>query len=281
MIPKSKTPSADSSLNVIFYSHWPEIFRSWFWRFYDHLFRLVFYNFAWVLSCYCIGWIWVHFKWVEISKEINLSQLFQVYFLYLVESAFSIGWAHLVFKIFIDGQGGFADFWIGTKKYLLKAIGVSAVSGLLVCLGLYNLYFYFLLVNENRSLAIFLGAFTLWILLSWLSTCLYQWPILFFQNPPFLKIYYKAFLLALGNGLVSLGILFFFVICFGFFLIVPFMLFFIGFVFFFSFQCVALEKNLLKYKITYGDKELEPFLEYLEAERQRSWRELLKPWGNR
>lgn len=281
MAPNSVTSPIDALPEISLYSRWPEIFRSWFWRFYDHLFSLIFYNFVWVLSCFFIGWVWVHFRWVEISKELNLIWLFKIYFLYLVESGFSVGWAYLVFKMFIEGQGGLKDIWIGTQKYLVKATGISAVSGFLGCLGLYNLHFYFSFFNTNRYLVILLAAFTMWVLLSWLSTCLYQWPILFFQNPPFFKIFYKATLLALGNGLVSLGILFFFVICFGFFFIVPFSLFFIGLVFFFSFQCVALEKNFLKYRITYGDKALGPFLEYLEVERQRGWRELLKPWGNR
>lgn len=275
-------PSSPDPLPIVpLYTRWPEIFRSWFWRFYDHLFFLLIYNFAWVLSCYGIGWILVHFGLVEVSKGINLIRFFQFYFLFLIESAVSIGWAFLVFKIFIEGQGGIADIWIGIRKYFWRGIGVSAVSGVLVCLVVYNLCFYFALASPNRFLTLLLSAFSFWVLLFWLSASLYQWPILFFQNPPFFKIFYRSFLVALSNALISLGLVFFFVTCLGFFLFVPFLLFFVGAVFFFSLQCVALEKNYLKYKITYDNKPLGPFLEHLESERQRGWREILKPWENR
>jgi len=211
----------------------------------------------------------------------RLAEVFQLYFLYLIENAFSIGWAYSVFKIFIGGHSKLSDIWTGTRRYFWKAMGLSALSGLILFFVIFNIHFYFSSEIMSRFLTLLLGSFAAWILLFWQAASLYQWPVLFFQNPPFFKILYKSTLLTLGNGLVSLGILFFFIVCFAFFLFVPFLLFFIGAVFFFSFQCVALEKSLLKYKITYGDKPLVPFLEYLEIERKRSWREILKPWENR
>ncbi|GEM_PF-1979169 len=269
------------SLRVFHCSQWPEIFRSWFWRFYDHLFKLLLYNLAWSLSCCGIAWIAIHFGWVEIPKDISLTGPLQLYVLFLVENGVSVGWAYLIFKIFIEGHGSLREVWVGTRKYFWKATGLSAVSGLLFFLVLYNIHFYFSLVTTNRFLTLLVAAFAIWILVFCLAAFLHQWPILFFQNPPFLKVLKKSLLLTLGNGLVSLGIVLFFAACFVFFLFVPFLMFFIGAVFFFSFQCVALEKSFLKYKITYGDEPLQSVLEHLEVEQQRGWRELLKPWENR
>ncbi len=281
MNPDPDSPTSDSLPDVAGYARFSEIFRSWFWRFYDHLLRLLFYNFGWALTCLGVGWLAVYAGFVDLSKPVNPTRLFQLYGLYLVESAASVGWAFCVFRIFIEGKAEWKDLWFGTRKYLLKAVGLSAVTAVLTGWGLYNLRFYFLLIQVHRFLAFSLAALTLWILLLWWSTCLYQWPVLFFQNPPFHKIFHKSFLLVMGNGLASFGILVLFMVCLGLFLVAPFLAFFIGFTFFFAFQCVALEKNLLKYKITYNDQPMGPFLEQLEAERQRSWRELLRPWGNR
>ncbi len=278
-VPDSRPP--DSPRDVADYARFSEIFLSWFWRSYDHLLRLLFYNFGWALTCLCVGWLAIHAGIVDLSKPMDLARFFQFYGLYLAESASSIGWAYGVFRIFIEGRAEWTDLWAGFRKYFLKAVGVSAVSGFLTGLGFYNLYFYFSLAQENRLLAVCLAALTLWMLLFWQAASLYQWPVLFFQNPPFYKIFYKSFLLVIGNGWVSMRILLFFTLCLGILFAAPFLAFFAGLTLFFAFQCVTLEKNFLKYKITYGDKPLRPFLDQLEAERQRSWRELLKPWGSR
>jgi len=222
-----------------------------------------------------LGW---HIGLSGYKKNINILGLYSIY---LLESIVSIGWAYLIFKIFIEREGSFIDIWRGLKKFFLKAVGLSAVSGFVLGLALYNIRFYFLIQSSHRIIDLLLVGFIFWFLLFWISAMLYQWPILFFQNPAFLKIYYRSFLLVLGNSLVSLGILAFFAGCFVLLWIAPFLLCFIGMVFFFSFQCVALEKQYLRYKITYGDKQLEPFLELLDYERRRSWREFLRPWENR
>jgi uncharacterized membrane protein YesL len=275
---KGIPPSNPSELNTLEYSRWVDILRSWFWRFYDHLFRLVLYNLGWFLTCFVIGWVGWHGGLFGDVKSINLLGLYSIY---MLESTASIGWAYLIFKIFIEGEGSFLDVWKGYKKYFLKAVGLSALSGFVLGLALYNIRFYFLLQNSHKLLDLMLAGFIFWFSIFWVSSMLYQWPILFFQNPTFLKIFYRSFLLVLGNGLVSLGILVFLVACFFLFWIAPFLLFFIGMVFFFSIQCVALEKQYLRYKITYRDKPLEPFLEILEYERKRGWREFLRPWENR
>jgi len=44
---------------------------------------------------------------------------------------------------------------------------------------------------------------------------------------------------------------------------------------------VALEKHFLKYRITYEDKPLEELVDILDRERQRGWRDFLRPWENR
>lgn len=275
------SPTTKPSADVLSYSRWQEILRSWFWRFYDHLLRLILFNFGWAICCFGAGWLLVHFDLVEISKQLDLNRFIRLYLLYLAESIVSVGWAFCVFKIFVESDGRFSDIWIGIRKYFWKAIGVSAISGFFIFLTVYNLYFYFSLAHISRFLILLLTAFTIWILFILLASCLYQWPVLFFQNPPFFKIFYKSFLLAAGNGLLSIGVLFFFAVCLVFFLFVPFLLFFISLVFFFSFQCVVLEKSLLKYKITYGNKSLAVFLEYLETERRRGWRDIFRPWGTR
>lgn len=273
--------STDLSFRIARFSRWSEIFRSWFWRFYDHLFRLILYNFVWIFSCFGIGWAVIRLERFEISKTITLIEALKFYVLFLVENAVSVGWAYAIFRIFIEGHGSWVDVWVGTRKYFWKAIGLSAVSGFLFFCGGGAIPFYFSLASINRFFAIFLVVFVAWILVLGLAAGVYQWPLLFFQNPPFLKILYKSLLLVLGNGFVSMGIICFFIVCFAFFSFVPFLLFFIGAVFFFSFQCVALEKGLLKYKIIYGDQPLLSVLERLEAEQQRGWRDFLKPWENR
>jgi hypothetical protein len=271
-------PLNPSELNTLKYSRWVDILRSWFWRLYDHLFHLVLYNLGWFLTCFSIGWLGWHAGLYGDEKRIYFPGLFAVY---LLESIASVGWAFLVFKIFIEGEGTFRDIWSGYKKFSLKAIGLSSLSGFVFGLALYNIRFYFLLQSSHRFLDLVFVGLIFWFSLFWFSAMIYQWPILFFQNPPFLKIFKRSFLLVLGNGLVSLGIMIFFAGCILLFWIAPFLLFLIGMVIFFSFQCVALEKQYLRYKITYGDKPLEPFLELLDYERQRGWREFLRPWENR
>ena len=259
------------------YSKWPEIFRSWFWRFYDHLFQLVFFNFSWMLSCSFIAWIFFHFKWVDLSLQINL---LHVYLFYVVENIASIGWAYLVFQIFIEGNCQLTDILIALKKYSLKATGLSIVSGFLIILAIYNIKFYYFEGTSHRFLSFLSLIITFWIFTLWLASCLYQWPILFFQNPPFHKIFYKSFLLVFANAFNSILTLAFFILCFALFSLVLFPWFFIGAVFFFGYQCIALEKGLLRYRIIYGNKPLDSFLEVLDRERQRGLKSFFKPWEN-
>lgn len=272
----------NASHDVSNYSRWTEILRSWFWRFYDHLLLLILCNFSWALTCFGLAWLVHHLGWIDLSKQINIDVFSRIYGLYSIESAISVGWAYWVFKIIIEGDGNLKDIWAGIRFYFLKAVGLAIVSGLVTSLIFYNTFYYFSTYHQSHHFfSLLLTAFCIWILVIWMSSCLYQWPILFFQNPPFFRIYYKSCILALANGLVSFGILVIFTLCFGFFSLVQFLWFFIGPVFFFSFQCVALEKHLLRYKIIYKDKPLDLCLELLDRERQRGWRDFFKPWETR
>jgi len=100
----------------------------------------------------------------------------------------------------------------------------------------------------------------------------------FFSEPAFLQNLLQVHYLVLSNVFLSLGILAFFALSVIVMLFAPFLFFFIGLVFFFSFQCVVLEKQFLRYKITFGNKPLGPFLEQLDFEKERGWRDFFKPW---
>jgi hypothetical protein len=255
-----------------------EIFRSWFWRFYDHFFQLILYNFFWIFSCFGVSWLFARFNFFKVTKK---TDFFWLFLIFVIETIVSLGWAHLIFKVFIYGEGSLKDVWGGIKKYIFKATGVSVISVFFIALAFFNIRFYFFLNTPHRFIDFMCIGFIFWVLLFWLLGSIYYWPILFFQDPPFLTIFYKAFLLALGNCFVSveiLGISFAFMILFS--TVWP-LWFFFGGALLFSLQCVALEKQLLMYKITYGNKSLEVFLEFLDCEQRRGWRELFRPWENR
>jgi hypothetical protein len=277
--PKIISSKSDSPSEVFpDYSRWPDIVRSWFWRYYDHLGHLLIYNFLWFLMVFAIAWIGWHNGWIGSLEKLNPVGL---YGLYLIECIVSVGWAYIVFRMFNGCESSLKDYWPGTKKYIWKALFVSAISGGIVGLALFNIRFYISLMNRFHIIHFLLAGLVLWILLFWLSTMLYQWPILFFQNPSLWKIFYRSALLVLGNSGVSFTIFLFFILSFSLSILAPVAWFFIGFVYFFSFQCVTLEKNFLKYKITYEDKQLDSFLESLDQERKRGWRDFLRPWENR
>jgi hypothetical protein len=225
-----------------------------------------------------MGWLLIHFNFLDISKKADFLGLFLIF---IVETIISLGWAHLIFRVFIEGEGSLKDVWFGIKKYLPKAMGASIISSFVIALAVLNIRFYFCLNSPHRFMDFLCVGFIFWALIFWLLSSAYYWPILFFQNPPFFKIFYKSFLLAFENLFVSSGMLIIYFIFAILFSIVWPLWFFIGGVFLFSLQCVVLEKQLLMYKITYGNMLLDDFLKTLDHERQRDWREFLKPWENR
>jgi uncharacterized membrane protein YesL len=166
-------------------------------------------------------------------------------------------------------------------KFWPKALGLFCVGMGVTFLAIFNIRFYIERQGTWGAAGWILSGLVLWILFLWLSSILYQWPLLFFQNTSFLKIYYKSILLALDNYPALLVVWIYGAGCVFLFILVPALWFFFGFVFFFSFQCMLLEKHLLKYKITYQQRALDDLLFFLEKENKRSWREFLKPWEYR
>jgi hypothetical protein len=275
---ESPAPSSDTSIDLSPYTGWSCILASWFWRFYDRLFTLILLNFGWFFSMFAVGWIAFHFNWVEAAEGFSL---WKAYLLLVVESAVSVGWASAVFKLFQGGTPGVPEVWIGLKKYLWKAVLLAGVSWFIVVLAAYNIRFYFYMGKSGGLPVLFLAGFVIWMLAFWAATMLYQWPVLFFQDPPVRKVLYRSCLLAVESGW-SLAVNLAAIACAAFlFTLLPFLWFFIGLTALFSLQCVVLEKALLKHKITYLDRPLEEMVGLLEKERKRNWRELLRPWEHR
>jgi hypothetical protein len=148
-----------------------------------------------------------------------------------------------------------------------------------VLLGFWNIRLFPGLIHEWGFAGYLMEGLCFWVLLFWLSMALFQWPLLFFQDVGVFKIIYRSFLLVLGNSLLSLSLLAcllmtsFFM---SYFFVVGWAI--LGMVVACSLPSVALEKILLKYKITLFNQPLLPLLEAWEVERKRGWRELLKPW---
>ena len=273
----TETQSLNSLEDVFFFSRPQDIFRSWFWRFYDHLFQLILYNIGWFLTCIIAGW----FAWkLSLPLEKHLTKYLIYYFIFVIEGIVSLGWAHLIFKIFNGELPALIDIWYGYRTYIKKTMGLLAISGFVIMLGMFSIQFYLVIGSHNKFASLMVAGFVFWILIFWISTFLYQWPILFFQNPPLLKIIHKSILIVMANSLITVGFMIFFLFFFIFFTFLPFLWLILGLVFFFSFMCVALEKHFLRYKIIYGNKPLDLFLEYLTVERKRGWRDFLRPWEN-
>ncbi|HUO56811.1 MAG TPA: hypothetical protein VMV05_01420 [bacterium] len=254
-----------------------KILRSWFWRFYDHLAQIILYNMGWFLTCCIPAWLGWKARLVLNSEGMKY---FGVYFLFLFECLVSVGWAYLTFKIFMGESTTLKDLWVGYRSYYLKAVGISAVSGIIILLAVFNIRFYLSGNHQHSFTEFLLAGFVFWILLFWVANAFYQWPLLFFQDPPFFKIFYKSLLIVLANALSTFWLLLFLSFFSFFFTVLPFLWFVIGLAFFFSILCVALEKHLLKYKIIYGNQPLAAFVERLNFEQKRGWRDFLRPWEN-
>lgn len=260
------------------YSRWQDIFRSWFWRYYDNIFQLFFYNLGWFISCFAIAWLAGHWGLFSDKKSLNWVVL---YIVFVFESIVSIPWALAVFKVFMEGIVSWADFKKDLRYYFTKALVSIALSGFVLALALFNLKFYFSFQISTHILILVLMGFVLTILVYGVMMILYQWPILFFQDPSLGKLFYRSFVITLGSGPTSLLLLLFSALSVIFFIVEPFLWFVIGFVFLFSLYIVALEKHLLRYKITYRNSAIADYIESMDAERKRGWRDILKPWETR
>lgn len=202
----------------------------------------------------------------------------EIYLVYILECAVSVPWALVVFKIFIEDTVSLPELWADLRLYFWKAMVSTALSGLVLGLALYNLWFYSTIQVSSRFWVFVLMGFVVTVFLYGLLMTLYQLPILFFQNPSLGKLFYRSFFITLGTGPDSIFILFFSASAVFLFFLGPFLWFFTGFVFLFSLYVVSLEKHLLKYKITYQDKPIADFLKSIDIERQRGWRDIFKPW---
>jgi len=264
--------------NFSSYSRWQDIFRSWLWRYYDHLFQLIFYNFGWFSSCLGVGWLASYLGVLNRNQQWNWLEIYPVF---VLECAISIPWALAVFKIFIEDRITLSGLWIDLRIYFWKALASTALSGLVLGLALYNIRFYYMLQTSFHFWVFILMGFVTTVFLYVLMMILYQWPILFFQNPPFGKLIYRSFLITLGTGSCSFFLLFFSLFAVLLFVLAPFLWVLVGFVFVFSLYAVALEKHFLRYKITYQNKPIFDFIKSLDLERQRGWRDIFKPWETR
>jgi hypothetical protein len=243
-----------------------EILRSWLWRTYDHLGRLLLCNLVWFFGV-----------WGILGMVTKTPPAFWI-LLYLTACAYSVPWAYLTFAWTAGDGASWRDIGRVFRRYVLRALMLCLVFAVLMGIGVLNISFYLKWEGGMRYLAWTLTGIVAWLMVFTAGAAFYQWPILFFQDPPFLKVFYRSFLLFLGNSWTVLFLLLIAgVAATGFTLtMVPWAL--IGVVLLFSIQCVTLEKHLLRYKITYRDAPLEEVLERLGKERRRTWREFFKPW---
>jgi hypothetical protein len=271
----SSLEEVSSETDVNSYTRWQDIFRSWFWRYYDHLFQLIFYNLGWFSTCFGVSWIANYWGILGKPQQWNW---FSIYLVYVLESAASFVWAFAVFKVFIEDKISWSELYNGLRCFFWKALISAGLSGLILGLVFYNLRFYFSLQLSSHIWIIIPMGFVATVFIYVIMMTFYQWPILFFQNPPLDKLFYKCFLITLGSGPYSLFFIFFSALSSFFFFLMPFLWFFIGFVFIYSVYVVALEKHFLRYKITYHNKPISDYLKSIDEERKRGWRDIFKPW---
>jgi hypothetical protein len=260
------------------YSRFSSILRSFFWRFYDNLFSLVLLNLAWFFVTATIFLFFWHFDLIRIDQGLSL---WGFYGCYLSLCLFSVGWASVVFKIFHNQSWSWADLWTDTLKFGGRALALSALSCLVFLLAFLSYRYYSALKIQSPILWIFLVGTVSWGCLFWAMTMIYQWPILFFQDASFSKTLYRSILLALSRGLLALALLLLFGLSFLFFTLTMVPWFFFGGAYFFSLQCVALEKVFLDHRIILNDKPIEEMLDSLDSERARGWADFIKPWEHR
>lgn len=193
----------------------------------------------------------------------------------------SVAWAYPVFRVFNGADCDRGELIRGFRRHALKGLGTALFSCGIGALAIFGLYFYLFRMPGPDLGRYLLAGTLLGFSILWASVNLYVWPLLFFQSPPFHKIYQRAFLLTLAQGPRTLGLLVFFAAMILLFTVAPVLWAFVGIVAVFSLQCVALEKQLLRYRITYEDRPLGEFLEALDREKNRGWRDFLKPWEHR
>jgi hypothetical protein len=256
----------------------PATVKSWFCRYYDHLFQLVIMNVLWALLC--LGPTFVLFRFGFLLKS-GLWNIVGVAGIGFWDVNVSILTARAVFLVLNEGDFSGEVFRKGLWLAWLKALGIFLIWAGVIGWSGYNLYFYTHwnpLVGPEKWL---LSGLILWFFFFWLCCFFYLWPILFFQNPPFFRIFYKSILLVFENQFFLFLCLILFLALFFLFSLIPVGWLLLGFVFFFSIQCMLLEKHFLRYKIIYKNKDYSSFLTFLMEENKRDWKYFLRPWENK
>ncbi len=222
-----------------------------------------------------LAWSFQKAGWLGTTQVPIIPGLLTLYFLGVF---YSTGWAYGCFRIFTGQRFQFWNFWEGMRYYSLRAVILSALWLGMAILCYWNFRIFPGLIRAWGPVGYVFEGFSFWVVLYLYSMAMYQWPLLFFQDLGVFEVVTKSFFLVLGNSFLSLGLLLGLLILS--LLMSTFLVswFFLGLVFIISLPSVALEKELLKYKITLFNQPLEPLLELFERERKRGWRELLKPW---
>ncbi len=255
---------------------WTEIIHSWFWRLYDHLGVLILFNGLWFSGLMSLGWFFNH---MEYLGSFQSPKTLGILSLYCLESLFSVGWAYGVFRVFTGQEFRLKHYWEGLKRFSLRALFLSILWAGVFLLSYWNFRIFPSFIKEWGLPGYLVEGLCFWILLFWFSMSLFQWPLLFAQDISPFKVITRSFLLVLGNSILSLGLLIFLT---GAFLLMsvffPIGCVFLGLIIVCSMPTLALERMLLKYKITLFNQPLKSTLEVLELESKRGWREFFKPW---
>jgi len=260
------------------YSRLPDILRSWFWRYYDHLFQMIFLNLGWFLCSFGSSWILGRLGlWNEPAPWYWLG----LFAIFLVESWLTYLWAIPVFAVIMGGPISWQSYREKLNCSWGRGFLSSTLVGLFLGFGFLSLRFYFSIQGSSPIWVFVLIGFVVTILVYGVMMVLYLWPLLLFQNPSLGKLFYRSFMVTLGSGPISLFMLLFSLLWLLVFTAVPFFWFILGFTLLFSLYCAALEKHLLRYKITFQDRPWPEVIADIDSERKRGWRDILKPWENR
>lgn len=253
----------------------PEVIRSLFWRFYDHLSFLLPLNFLW------IGSLWLLSLLVEkVIRPLPTGRpwLWEGCAVLVIGSLLSVGWSFMVFQAMNHGGVQWRWFWDGTRKFMPKGLVTACLFWAGMGWGVYDLFFLWQKAPTHPWIGFGLMSLVAWVMLCWVAIGLFLWPLLFFQDPPIPRLFYKAFLLAWDLG-PQVPLYLAFVLSLAALFTVFWPLWFLGgAAFLFAFQCIALEKRLSKYRIFFEGIPPEDFLRRSQRERERNWRDLLRPW---
>jgi hypothetical protein len=237
---------------------------------------LIICNFLWFGLLAILGWFFQRNGWLGTFQG---PSLIGVLSLYIVSVFYSSGWAYVVFRVFTGQDFHFVNYLVGLRRFSFRAMFLSVLWMGMALVTYWDFRLFPTLIQSWGWAGYVIEGILFWIVLFLFSMAFYQWPILFFQDISVPKVLYRSFILVLGNSFLSLGLLILVVV-----LSLGMSAFFVigwdfcGLVTVCSLPYVAIEKILLKYKITLFDQPLGSVLDSLEIERKRGWRELLKPW---